>query len=267
MIVRSTLSLAALALVLLAGPAPGQEEKPAAAETSEPDGGKPLAAAPGEQAPDGGKAAPPAPSREELGAYFEQLASDDFRARQEARSTLTELMLAHPEVCLDPMFGRILEGKDPEVRHALKEVLFTHSKERFHRRSQGFLGIQMSNGRIFDQKTRKAINTVTVQMVIPKSAAAANGLRVGDQIQAIDGNDFTKKTSPRDYFASYVRAKAAGEPIVLGIKRGGKDIEIKVSLGQRPRNLNGGLQDEAQEETYFEQWFAEEVGKRKTQKP
>ena len=72
--------------------------------------------------------------------------------------------------------------------------------------------------------------TATVTQVIPDSPAAKEGLQVGDQILAADGQQLFKF----DELLSVLREKETGERIVLKVKRGDEELVISPILDVRP---------------------------------
>ncbi|CAG9180596.1 RIP metalloprotease RseP [Cupriavidus pampae] len=76
---------------------------------------------------------------------------------------------------------------------------------------------------------------VTVAEVLPDSAAQRGGLRAGDQVVAFQGKPLTQASE----LIRAVRAQP-GQPVVLGVERDGKRLEVPVTLdtapGETPKN-------------------------------
>ena len=71
---------------------------------------------------------------------------------------------------------------------------------------------------------------VTVNAVIPSSAAAAAGLQPGDVVRTLDGAAVANVAQ----FVAAIRAKGAGSPIGVGITRAGSAQMLAATLGRPP---------------------------------
>jgi serine protease Do len=83
------------------------------------------------------------------------------------------------------------------------------------------LGIGMGLGR--------RAEGVPVESVVPESPSAAAGVRVGDVIHALDGND----TPDAKKLLQVLAKKRPGDKVQLGLNRDGKELEIAVVLSSR----------------------------------
>lgn len=83
------------------------------------------------------------------------------------------------------------------------------------------LGIGMGLGR--------RAQGVPVESVVPESPSAAAGVRVGDVIHALDGND----TPDAKKLLQVLAKKRPGDKVQLGLNRDGKELEIAVVLSSR----------------------------------
>lgn len=86
----------------------------------------------------------------------------------------------------------------------------------------GFLGVRQGDD--------SAMNGAVIGEVIANTAAAKAGLQTGDRVTAINGNP-----TP-DFFVliSYLQAVSPGETVMLTIQRGDQQLEVSVTLGERP---------------------------------
>ena len=76
----------------------------------------------------------------------------------------------------------------------------------------------------------------TITQVIPETAAAKAGLRVGDKFRSVNG----KKTADLDSFLAAMGRFDAGDEVKLLIQRGkGNEIVLNVVLGKRPERMPG----------------------------
>jgi serine protease DegQ len=78
-----------------------------------------------------------------------------------------------------------------------------------------------------------------VTQVYPDSAAAAAGLRVGDVIVAANGQRIDNSVALRNFQG----LQAVNAAVTLDVRRDGKPVQIKTSLREQPRALDGGALD------------------------
>ena len=98
--------------------------------------------------------------------------------------------------------------------------------------SRGYLGIRIGN---LDEEQAQAFGLdspegALVASVDPQTPAAQSGVEHGDVIVAVDG---IKVKETRDLI-NYVSNKGPGATVSLDILRGGKHLDRKVKLGERP---------------------------------
>ncbi len=67
--------------------------------------------------------------------------------------------------------------------------------------------------------------------VVPGSPAAKAGIRVGDMIVAVDGDPMT----PGDDLRTMLEEYRPGDRIELTVRRGNRERDVQVRLGQNPR--------------------------------
>ncbi len=77
--------------------------------------------------------------------------------------------------------------------------------------------------------------------VLPGSAAAAAGIRAGDQIVAVDGRPVSQWTQLRQIILS--DNKSAHQQLVLDINRNGTPIQLKVTPAQEPTGPELGIEE------------------------
>jgi len=85
------------------------------------------------------------------------------------------------------------------------------------------LGIEMGPAR--------RVKGVPVEMVVPRSPAAAAGVRVGDLILSMDHSEIVNGNELLQVLAK----KQAGEQVKLGVLRDDKNLEFKVTLARRDK--------------------------------
>ena len=74
---------------------------------------------------------------------------------------------------------------------------------------------------------------VAVDDVIDGSPAKQAGVRVGDVILSVNGDSI----SDQQQFSAVVRAKAAGDTLVIKLRSGSKERETPITLAQRPQEV------------------------------
>ena len=89
-------------------------------------------------------------------------------------------------------------------------------------KSTAFLGVTTQD------TTDGSLGTV-VQAVTPGTGAAAAGLRVGDVIQSVNGQQVSAGTD----LGRVIRAAGPGATITLTVKRGEQQLDLKATLGSR----------------------------------
>ena len=92
-------------------------------------------------------------------------------------------------------------------------------------RERAFLGVQLG----------EAKDGAAVQEVVPGSPAESAGLKVGDVLAKFDGAPFTDANKLSDTLSS----KKPGDAVTLTLRRDGKDVELKVTLGAAPGGVRG----------------------------
>ena len=73
---------------------------------------------------------------------------------------------------------------------------------------------------------------VLLQRVLPDTPASDAGLRQGDIILAMDGNDLPNTGE----LSKYLMTRAPGEVVETNILRDGDEMALEITLGTRPDN-------------------------------
>jgi Do/DeqQ family serine protease len=107
--------------------------------------------------------------------------------------------------------------------------------------SRAYLGIQMLT---LDPSVKKELNEspnsdvkvteesgVLVTRVVPSSPAASAGIRTGDVIVKINGENVTSA----DTIQQFVEGKAVGDKLQVELKRNGQNVNVSVEAGQFPQ--------------------------------
>jgi Do/DeqQ family serine protease len=112
--------------------------------------------------------------------------------------------------------------------------------------SRAYLGIQMLT---LDPSVKKELNEspnsdvkvteesgVLVTRVVPSSPAASAGIRTGDVIVKINGEN----VASADTIQQFVEGKAVGDKLQLELKRNGQNVNVSIEAGQFPQQQTAG---------------------------
>jgi S1-C subfamily serine protease len=91
---------------------------------------------------------------------------------------------------------------------------------------QGYVGVQI--------EAALDGSGIVVLAVLPDTGAAKAGLMLGDVIAHVN----TKVVKDVPDFTQMITSMKPGDQVTLGILRNGKEEKVKVTLGERPPNLN-----------------------------
>ncbi|MCS4483891.1 trypsin-like peptidase domain-containing protein [Gleimia sp. 6138-11-ORH1] len=89
------------------------------------------------------------------------------------------------------------------------------------------LGVSITNG--VGTTASESRFGAEIKQIVPGSAAEIAGLKVGDVIIYVDGNQVTSGRS----LTGYVRRYRPGDEVTLKLVRSGEETEVKVKLGQK----------------------------------
>jgi serine protease Do len=109
--------------------------------------------------------------------------------------------------------------------------------------TRGYLGVRIQD---VDEKLAKSFNLpgtegTLVSQVADDTPAARAGLKVGDFIIAVDGKNIKNTNELRNIVAHLDPAKS----YPLKVYRDGKEITVKVTLGEQPADMAGAFGDES----------------------
>src|SRR3546814_560488 len=102
------------------------------------------------------------------------------------------------------------------------------------RGDQAFLGVnttdvEAESAAVRDQFGITVDEGAFVQSLVPDSAAADAGLEPGDVITAVDGESTADSAS----VGAIIRQPAPGDQVTISVLRGGEELEMTATLGQR----------------------------------
>ncbi|MEO1334675.1 MAG: PDZ domain-containing protein [Myxococcota bacterium] len=90
-------------------------------------------------------------------------------------------------------------------------------------KSTGFIGVELDD---------KSDHGLVVVKVVPDSPAEKNGIRPGDELYALNGIRFGKKT-----YKEMGKVKVPGNTVQVTIRRGGQAKHIQMTLATMPADL------------------------------
>lgn len=187
------------------------------------------------------------------------LGADSFAAREKAQKELFEWALKKPEIAIPELRRQMDAAEDPEIRARCLEVLKELVVGRGYR-GEGYLGIAMQEAEAMvpgDTKSRRAL---TITLLMEGSAASLGGLKVGDVIVGI-GDQVWREPGMKDKFPVFIRMTRPGTVIGVKLLEGGKVVERKVTLGEKPTGVNpSAIEDleaanHAAKELFFRRWL------------
>lgn len=193
-----------------------------------------------------------------IGQLIKSLESDNFQTRQKAQGALQQLAKDQPDGIKAASMKAMDEAKDPEARVRLRSVLYQLAQDKLIAEPQAFLGIQMLESG-FQGADNSFIGAISVQSVLPDSAALKAGVQEGDLITKIDGRNLEVGRQAVTEFQKYVKNQPPGKAIELKILRNNQEITLRPQLGQRPKEL-ADLRLPAEEAELFEKWLGRERG-------
>lgn len=95
----------------------------------------------------------------------------------------------------------------------------------------GYLGVRLA----------AEVSQAKVLRVLSGTPAAEAGLRADDVIVEVQG----RPVKDGEGLTGHLNRKRPGDAVVLKVMRGGKELELKATLGPRPESRKGGQADEA----------------------
>lgn len=197
-----------------------------------------------------------------------KLGSESYSDRMGAQGALREWALRDPEPAKGWLFEHSVGDPDPEIRKRCTAVLKDLIDQEYLKDGEGYIGILMMAIPQVQVPGEKAPRVgITVNLVVPGSAAAKAGLVVGDVIVEAGDQIWNDAVTAVPQFSTWVRSHRPGEKVTIKILKNGKVIPLDLVLGRRPPEsgvlMLGELPDsstlarEEQEakDAYFREWF------------
>lgn len=206
------------------------------------------------------------------GELFLKLNSDEFTEREKAQEELQVWARDKKADAIEPLLQEYKKSDSPETRSRIEAVLREQVILKKFGSGPGFVGIRMQDGKV--PLGGELVSAVGVAEIVKDSSAEKAGLKMGDQITAVDkvkfNDDNLGRVTPSLVFSNYVRTKTANDEVILQLVRNGKEMEIKVILmaipdevrkRQQELNLQEVGPSQAEKDRYFQQWLLQELKK------
>jgi serine protease Do len=98
-----------------------------------------------------------------------------------------------------------------------------------------WLGVYLDSGRAPAGEESEPSPPVVIRRVVADGPAASAGLRARDEVRMVDG---VPVTSVDDFVARLGRV-APGSWVTLDVRRGGRDLQLRARLDERPERVSG----------------------------
>lgn len=204
--------------------------------------------------------------------FFQDLSSDEFQVRDQAQTKLEIWAKERKEAAIEPLLQAYKNAESPEVQSRIAAVLKEQVILKKFGSGPGFVGIRMQDGKV--QVNGELQSAVGIIEIVKDSSAEKAGLKVGDNITAVDKvrfqDDNLGRVMPSQVFSNYVRTKTANDVVVLKVVRNNVVMEVKVVLMTMPekvriQQMELNMQDtgisQAQKDAYFQKWLLGELKK------
>ncbi len=177
----------------------------------------------------------------EIAGLIPQLGSPDFSERKTATQQLIEISAT----ALPQLRSAYLETKDLEVRLRIEQIVHTIYFDYYVFNKNGFLGIRMQYTSLPNLPNNPTIPKegpgLKVSSVIDNTGAKRAGLRQGDIIVRLDGQPLPGDGADVvNAFSAAIRERRPGGGMELTVARGGKTLDVQVTLGRCPEYLARG---------------------------
>jgi len=197
--------------------------------------------------------------------FLNDLKSEEFKVREEAEKNFRDWSREDPGTRVHQVLDQARNAADPEVRQRSHNVLFALAMDDYFNEGEGFIGIQMNAIRaIIPGEDGDPREVITITRVLRDTPAHTAGLRVGDMIASVNGENLPSEGALPS-FQNSIRAIKPGTEGIFGIIRDGELLEVKLTLGRRPPEQQArffgqpmpDLNELAQrdQERFFKEWL------------
>lgn len=205
-------------------------------------------------------------------SFLKDLESEDFKVRESAQADVLLWARKNPSLAVVELLRLSSNGgsPSPEVRDRCMQVLRQLAEDEFAKEGEGYLGVRTGDLMVQIPENKADAWAVTMLEVLPDSAAAKCGLRVGDAIVELNGQRWQQEASK--LFSEQIRKLRPGTRVLLRVVRDGKLQNIRAELGRRPANADlfmpgmdpkvGDAMEQQAKDAHFQRWLTEKKGRR-----
>jgi C-terminal processing protease CtpA/Prc len=200
------------------------------------------------------------PAKEpEIVAAIQALGDDAWEKRDHADQRLRALGVDNADIVLNKLMEHYVTQDDPEVelraQDIMREVVI---KQIFHQR-KGYLGVRLGFQQEVVIVNKVTYRPITIEQVMPNTAAQQAQLIRGDKVIKVDDNLCTPNFGVTQ-MVKYISAKPPGTKLNLTLWSKGKEVAREVVLRQRPTFPTDPPQKSQQKE-FFDRWLKEQEQK------
>lgn len=200
----------------------------------------------------------------EVEEEIKKLGAENYVDRSDAYNDLKLWAFSNKEKAIPLLFEKSQSLDNPEVEMRIHAILREVVLYEHFGRPPGFIGIEL--GSKFIPMEGADLPVVIVNGVIPDSAAAKKGLKVGDVIISLEGKRMqlhalrNSGMTAAQYFIHQVGKKFKGDQLHLGLYVDGVEQEIVLTLGERPDHIPSSLPrpSKAEKDAYYENWLQQQ---------
>ncbi|MFT5239823.1 MAG: C-terminal processing protease CtpA/Prc [Candidatus Promineifilaceae bacterium] len=200
------------------------------------------------------------PAKEpEIVAAIKALGDDAWEKRDHADQRLRALGVDNADIVLNKLMEHYVTQDDPEVelraQDIMREVVI---KQIFHQR-KGYLGVRLGFQQEVVIVNKVTYRPITIEQVMPNTAAQQAQLIRGDKVIKVDDNLCTPNFGVTQ-MVKYISAQPPGTKLHLTLWSKGKEVAREVVLRQRPTFPTDPPQKSQQKE-FFDRWLKEQEQK------
>jgi hypothetical protein len=195
---------------------------------------------------------------------MKELSNPDFKTRKQAQGSLAEWGRQNLDAGIEHFYSTYHEDKDPEVRRRSREILRELVILKQAGEGEGYMGIRMQAEQLMGQGGELRW-VVRVTEVMDGTPAEKAGLKAQDLITGVDDLKF-EGGEALNRFGEYIKSCKPRTDVTLHLLRTGREMDLKVNLMRRPRDLEqrtflwGGEEyipppQEEVEEEEFQEWL------------
>lgn len=200
------------------------------------------------------------PAKEpEIVAAIKALGHDAWEKRDHADQRLRTLGIDNADIVLNRLMEHYVTQDDPEVELRAQEIMREVVINQIFHQRKGYLGVRLGFQKEVVIVNKVAYRPITIEQVMPNTAAQQARLLRGDKIIKIDHNLCTSKFGVTQ-MVKYISSKPPGTKLQLTLWSKGKEVAREVVLRQRP-TFPTDPPKKSQQKEFFDRWLKEQAQK------